>query len=75
MQHCHKDGRWTYTKDLKLVDEDISNVVILDDTPHAYKNFQGIFYNIHILYLVLRFYFFANIWNQSDHNSTKMSGS
>ena len=34
-----EDG--TYTKDLKLVDKDLSNVVILDNSPAAYKYFQG----------------------------------
>ena len=31
-----------YTKDLRLVDKDLSNVVILDNSPCAYKNFPGI---------------------------------
>ena len=30
-----------YTKDLTLVDRDLSNVVILDNSPKAYKYFPG----------------------------------
>ena len=31
----------SYTKNLKLVDKNLSNIVILDNSPHAYENFKG----------------------------------
>jgi len=38
-QHCTFDRNLeTFTKDLKLIDDDLSNIVILDNTPDAYKN-------------------------------------
>ena len=43
LQDCkYEDG--IYTKDLTLVDKDLSNVVILDNSPAAYKHFTGKIY-------------------------------
>ena len=36
------------TKDLTLVNEDLSNIVILDNTPHAYQKFEGILLNLNL---------------------------
>ena len=40
LQDCTLEDS-TYTKDLKLVDKDLSKVVILDNSPAAYKHFTG----------------------------------
>ena len=40
LQDCkYEDG--IYTKDLTLVNKDLSSVIILDNSPKAYKNFPG----------------------------------
>ena len=42
IQDCINENG-TYTKDLTLVDKDLSNVFILDNSPKAYKYFPGFF--------------------------------
>ena len=40
LQHCKIDNG-SFTKDLSFVHQDLSSIVILDNSPGAYKGFPG----------------------------------
>ena len=65
-QDCIRDkDSGLYTKDLRLVDEDLSNVVILDNSPYAYRNFPGILklLLVHCITISLIFYLLIRLYS------------
>ncbi|XP_063710511.1 CTD nuclear envelope phosphatase 1-like [Symsagittifera roscoffensis] len=40
-QHCTLDVSYSYSKDLRIVHSDMSSVILLDNSPSAYRNYKS----------------------------------